>query len=194
MKGDIYRLAGRDYIDMGDRLRPAICGGYEAIGGIAGIAAIVGATAAVAGAGVGAYGAYEAGQARKEAAEYSQQVAENQAQASRDSAAIARANRDEELKRAMGAQRARIGATGVLPGEGSPLLVQMETSRQAALDLERITYAGETQATSYRSQGILEGFYGKQAARAGNIGAGTTLLSGVAQGANYSYGAFRSRT
>ena len=79
----------------------------------------------------------------------------------------------------MAATRARIGGSGVLPGEGSPLLVQMEQAEQARLDEANIRYAGEVGAQANESEAILQGFVGKRAMRQGYIGAGASLLQGA---------------
>src|SRR5882672_5890633 len=93
-----------------------------------------------------AYAAYAQSQAQAQAADYQRKVAKNQAQAAKQAADIAAENARTQHQRIMAAQRARIGASGILGTEGSPLLVQMESAEQAALDEARIRYAGETQA------------------------------------------------
>lgn len=156
----------------------------------------VAAAAAIAGTALAAYGQVQQGKEREAAFKYNRDVATNQAQASRDAAGVAAQIRENEIRRILGSQGARLGASGVVPSEGSPLLVQMESAQQGALDLARIHYAGETQATSYTSQGILQGYYGNMARRGGNLGAGSSLIQGVgsAAGAGYGiYGEYRQR-
>ena len=155
----------------------------------------VGVVAALAGTGVAAYSAVEAGHAREAAGKFNKEVAENQAQAARDQAKIAANIRETEIRRILASQTSRLGASGVIPSEGSPLLVQMESAQQGALDIARIQYSGETGARGYESQGILEGFYGKQARRAGTLQAGASLLSGVGSAASIGatgYGQYRA--
>lgn len=126
-----------------------------------------------------AYSAYAASEAQAQAANYNKKVARNQAQAARDAAAIAGTNRQEELRRIMASQRARIGASGVTE-EGSPLLVEMKSAEQAQLELARIRYAGETRSQAYQSEAILQGFYKTKAEQAAYTGAGVALLGGSA--------------
>ena len=181
------------YLDDG-RFIPVLAGGV-AESTLLLIVAGIGVAAALAGAGVAAYSAVEAGHAREAAGKYNKEVAENQAQAARDQAKIAANIRETEIRRILASQTSRLGASGVIPSEGSPLLVQMESAQQGALDVARLQYSGEVGARGYESQGILEGFYGKQARRAGNLGAGSSLLSGVGSAASIGatgYGQYRA--
>jgi hypothetical protein len=161
--------------DTGD-LCPVIAGGVWALIG-------VGVAAAIAGAAISAYSAVQGAKERQAAFKYNRDVATNQAQAARDAAGVAAQIRENEIRRILGAQSARLGASGIVPTEGSPLLVQMESAQQGALDLARIRYAGETQATSFTSQGILQGFYGSMARRAGNLQAGASIIGGIGSAA-----------
>jgi hypothetical protein len=145
---------------------------------------IAAAAVTVVAAAASAYASYSAAETQAQAANYNKKVARNQAQASRDAAAIARANRQEELQRILAGQRARIGASGITE-EGSPLLVEMKSAEQAQMDLARITYAGATRAQSYTSEGVLQGFYSTKAEQAGYVGAGTALLGGAASATSY---------
>ena len=148
----------------------------------AAVIAIVGVVAAAA----SAYAAYSASEAQAQSMRYQQKVAKNQAQQAAQAAQIARENARAEHQRVLASQRARLGASGVISSEGSPLLVQMESAEQAALDEARITYAGQVQATGYRSQEILLGFEAQKTREIGAIGAGASLLGGVSSaGAGY---------
>ena len=170
------------YIDLDVGLRP-IAGGT----GAETIAVIAGA-AAVAGAGVAAYGSYQQGQAQAAAGKYNERVAANQAQAAREAAALEADRAHDKNRRLLASQRARIGASGITT-EGSPLLVMMDSAEQAALDEATIRYRGSLGAAAATSEGVLQGFYGRQARRAGTIGAGASLLTGVSRaGASYASG------
>lgn len=158
-------------------LATPISGGYG-IGavGLITIAATVISTA------VGVYSAYQQGQAQQKAAKYNAKVAENQAIAARNAAAVREQQHREQVRRLHATQRAVSGASGVTE-EGSPLLVMADTLEQAELDAQRIRYGGEVSAAGFESQARLSRFQGQQAAQAGLIGAGSTLLSGAASAA-----------
>src|SRR5947209_1984568 len=90
------------------------------------IAAGVSAVAGLAGAGISAYGAYEQGQATKNAALYQSQVAQNNAKIAKQNAdwdieagEIAAANRGQQVRAAVGSQKASQGASGVDVNTGS---------------------------------------------------------------------------
>lgn len=137
---------------------------------------------AVVAAAAGAYSAYAQGQAQAAAARYNARVAENNATNSRNAAAVEAQVRGEHYRRQMASQRAAIGASGIAPDEGSPLLVQMDSAEQASLDLARVRYAGEVRASNYGAEQNLQKYYAKQYVQAGYVGAGTALLGGVSSG------------
>lgn len=138
-------------------------------------AAVIGVIAALA----AAYAAYSASQAQAAQLEYQQDVAEQQAKASREAAAAAEESQREQAAHIQAAQRSRIGASGILGDVGSPLLAQMESAANAELDARRIRFAGETQAKGFESEGILRGFEAKNTRRQGYINAGASLLAGA---------------
>ncbi len=130
---------------------------------------------------VSAYATYSASQAQASAQDYQAKVAKQQQQAARDAAAIAAQNAEARMKRVLGAQRAAIGAAGVLGTEGSPLLVQLQSAEDAALDIARIRYGGEARASGFRAEEILQRWQAGATRRAGYIGAGASLLGGAAK-------------
>ena len=127
---------------------------------------------------------------QQKAAKYNAKVAENQATAARNAAAIREQQHREQVRRLAAGQRAGYGGAGVT-GEGSPLLVMADTLEQAELDAQRIRYGGEVSATGLQSQARLQRFQGDQYARAGALGAGTTLLSGAATATRYAAPLFK---
>ena len=144
--------------------------------------AIIGAVAAAVGAVVAAYGTYETGQQQQAASEYNKKVARNQAQAARDAASIQEdAIRDRD-RRLLARQRAEVGASGYT-AEGSPLSVMLDSAQEAELEALRVRYGGASAAAGAQSDAQLQSFYGQNAARAGTIGAGGTLLTAAGQAA-----------
>src|SRR3990167_7885773 len=95
---------------------------------------------------VTAYSSYAQGQAASQAARYNARVAEQQAESARQAAAADAETRRRQLDRVLGTQRARYGASGVIPSEGSPLLVMMESEEEAALDVARVRHGGAAAA------------------------------------------------
>jgi len=153
--------------------------------------AIVGAVAAIVGAVVAAYDTYESGQQQQAASEYNKKVARNQAQAARDAASIQEEAVRDRDRRLLARQRAEVGASGYT-AEGSPLSVMLDSAQEAELEALRVRYGGAAQAAGAQSDAQLQSFYGKNASRAGTIGAGTTLLTGAAQAAG-AYGRTRQQ-
>lgn len=164
------------------------------------IATIAGATitvmdvVGVAGTLMGAAGAIQSGNAAKAAGDYNAQVAENNKIVAERQAADALARgqiaEDEQRRKTMaikGAQRAALGASGVALDSGSPLDILGDTAAFGELDALTIRSNAEREAYGYRVQGMnfeaeagLARAQGKAAQTAGYVGAGGTLLSGLA--------------
>lgn len=154
---------------------------------------VIAAVAAVAGAGVSAYSAYEAGQAKKNAANYNAQVADNNAKIAGQNAdyAIAAGNQkafNTSLKGAarLGAVKAAQAAGGVDVNSGSALDVQESERAIDKLDAETVLNNAQLTAYGYRSQKTgfdatskLDTMSGKQAEIGGDLGAAGSLLSGA---------------
>jgi hypothetical protein len=144
----------------------------------------IAAVAAVAGAGVAAYGSYQQGQTAKKVANYNAKVQENAAlQEEMDSREATRRQRTEN-RRLQARQRARIAKSGVVE-TGSPLEVMATDAGRlelAALDQRRDS---RIRQSGLYTQAALDRYEGRQAARAGTIAAGASLLQGVGQAAGY---------
>ena len=142
-------------------------------------AATVAAIAVVAGTAVSAFGTYQAGQAQKATAKYNAKLAENEAIA-KEQAVRAETDRMRREKAKMSsAQRAAFAKSGALTTEGTPLLTMAEEAGLMELDILQMQRTGAMQAAASRSEATLSRYQGKQAATAGMIGAGSTLLSGA---------------
>lgn len=156
-------------------------------------AALGGAEAlAIGGTGVAAYGMYQQGQAQAAAAkgqqaiaDYNAQVAQMEAKSQAAAAGYQSQRAAEAAARQQSALRAAIGASGVSPSEGSPLMVEGVQAAQSELDNLMIGYEGQLAVAKSLSQSTVDSMqasiYGQQAsnyASAGLIGAGSTLLSG----------------
>ena len=150
------------------------------------------AAVAVAAAAASAYAQYEAGEAQAKGFKYQARDAENRARAAREAASVRERQQREKSDRIRAMARTRAAASGVDPSEGSPLLVMLENSRQAELDASFIRYAGATQSTFLESESKLRTFQGKSARQSAQIGAGATLLGGVASGTSAGYSVYNS--
>jgi hypothetical protein len=155
----------------------------------------------VVGTGVAAIGAFEQGQAASDAAKgqqaialYNQKVADQQATAQGQAAAVQQERAAEAADRLKGQQRAALGASGAVPSEGTPLMIQAQQAAQSDLDQLMMGYNADIQQQQTRSQagmyGLQAGIYGQQASNAGMagmIGAGSTLLTGFGNTAMQGY-------
>lgn len=167
---------------------PIIAGGYGTE--VVAIAAIISAVTAVAAAGVGAYASYQQGQAQRTAARYNAALAEQQAEAQRTATAFAERQQREHDRRQIARARNLYGASGVDVGAGSPLLVELDSVRQAEYNAQAVRYGGEARAHFLEAQGGLDRFMGQQYGRAGTLGAGYSLLSGLGSAAGRLYSGF----
>ena len=144
----------------------------------------------VAGAGLTAYGQYSAGKSQKAMADYNAQLAENEAiekrQQTQADIESMRIQKDKMKSR----QRAQYAKTGAVVTEGTPLLAQAEEAGLMELDILNRRRTGQMDVQSSLSEAELSKHQGKQAYRAGIIGAGSSLLSG----AGSAYGTYKSGT
>ena len=150
---------------------------------VAAIAAIVGAAAAVAGTGVAVYSAYQQGQQAQAAGKYNARVAQNQALAAQQAAALRAEQVRERARRIESINVTRAASGGIVPTAGSPLFVMADNAMQAELEAQRVQYGGELEATGFESQARLARYGAGRASEAGMYRAGSTLLSGAVQGA-----------
>lgn len=164
----------------GERL-PRIAGGY---GGET--VALIMVAVTVAAAAASAYATYSASQAQEQAYKYNAKEAERQAEMAQQQTKFKAQQQAEHDARARAKARAITGASGVEVGQGSSLLVDLDSAKQAELNYQAIRYQGEAQVRALQSQATLDRFQGNVAARQGLIGAGASLLGGAADaGMNY---------
>jgi hypothetical protein len=176
----VTELASARYITLEDgRLMPTISGGY---GGEIVMIAMVALTVAAAAA--SAYATYSASEAQAKAMEYNAEEAQRQAEMVDQQTRFAAQQQAEKDRRTRAAARAIQGTSGVAVGEGSSLLVDLDSAKQAELNYQAIRYQGEGQVRSLRSQSVLDRFQAKSTRQQGLIGAGASLLGGAASGAS----------
>ena len=134
-----------------------------------------------------AYASYQSGRAQQDAANFNSAMANQQAKQARDVAKIKEENYREQVRRHMATMRAQYSASGVTM-EGTPLMVMMDSAREAERDAQRIRYGGELESWAYEGESGLQKMIGKQAYKAGMVGAGTSLLSGASRAYGMYYG------
>ena len=75
------------------------------------------------------------------------------------------------------------GTSGVVVGEGSSLLVDLDSARQAELNFQAIRFAGDQRVRALTAQATLDRAQAGNVSKFGTIGAGTTLLGGLGNAA-----------
>jgi len=136
-----------------------------------------------AGAAVSAMGSIQQGYATKQQADYNASVAEQNAAAIRQAAALDEDTSRKKSGRIQGAVRARAAASGVDLG-GSPLDVLADNASEAELEALTIRYRGDVEAGRQESEARLSRARGKNAVTQGWIGAGAALLQGATSAYN----------
>lgn len=133
----------------------------------------------IAGAGLSAVSAIQQGQAASAQAGLQAGILEQQATSSRQRAAADEADFRARQSRALAERRAGLGASGVDPAAGSPLLVSEDFAGEVELAALRIRTGGEVRATRAEQQATLQRFQGRAAKRAGFVRGGALLVTGV---------------
>ena len=124
-------------------------------------------------------GAIQQGQAAKAQGNFQAAVLRQQAERERQNAASDAEDFERKQSRILAARRAALGASGVVQGEGSPLLVAEDFQGEVALQTLRIRSGGELRATRAEQQATLQRFQGRSAQTAGFIRGGSLLVSGA---------------
>lgn len=163
--------------------------------GAGGVAAAAGGTslltagnvalgASVLGTAAQGYGTYRSAEDQAAADRYNADVANADARyAERDTAAKVEMM-TREARRTMGRQRALFGVSGFTP-TGSLAGIAQDSAEAARLDALAVRYGGQMEAQKLRNRGKVMRTRADQTMDAGYIGAGTSLLAGAAQGADY---------
>ena len=158
----------------------------------------IGLIGSVASAAFGAMGAAQQAKAQNNMAEYNAQVAQNNARAAEQEGAYARAqaarNADEkrrETARLIGAQRAKMGASGAVVESGSFLDLTLDSREQGELGAMALLQEGDMAA--WRAQLQAGNFYSQAAqARASKVNPRGVLAGSLLSGAAGVGGAYFS--
>jgi hypothetical protein len=162
---------------------PALLTGGGAAAG-AGAAGGLGTALQVISLGTGIIGSFAQAAGQKKEARAAEQAArfdaaakEQQAATERDAAAVEASDFRRRQGRILAERRANAGASGITSA-GSPLLVEEATLREIALGSARAGHQGFVRSSRLEDGATLDRQRGRNARRAGNIAAGSTLLSG----------------
>lgn len=137
------------------------------------------AIAAVASTAFSVVGAIQQGRAASAQANLQAGILEQQATRDRQQAAVDEADFRARQSRALASRRAGLGASGVDPSTGSPLLVSEDFAGEVELSALRIRGGGEVRATRAEQQATLQRFQGRAARRAGFVRGGALLITGA---------------
>lgn len=132
-----------------------------------------------AGLAVSAVGAVSQGVAANKQAKLQASILGQQATSEREAAAARESDFRANQSRVAAARRAALGASGVQQGTGSPLLVSEDFAGEVELQALRIRAGGETRATRFEQQAILERLRGRGAQTGGFLRSGSLLLTGA---------------
>jgi hypothetical protein len=128
---------------------------------------------------VGAYSQYQAGKAEARIASENAKYKMRQAQDATDRGISEQDRIRLQLRRVLGAQRARFGSGNVDLMTGNPLEVAADSSREAELDMLTARNNAAREAFGFQQEARLERMRGRQARKHGRYGAlGTLLTSG----------------
>lgn len=134
---------------------------------------------AIVGAAFQAFSAIQQAQAANQQAQLQAGVLRQQATRDRQVAA----SNEEDFRRRQSAvlakRRAGLGASGVDPAAGSPLLVSEDFAGEVELNALRIRSGGETRATRAEQQANLQLFAGRAKRQQGFVRGGALLVSGA---------------
>ena len=134
---------------------------------------------ALAGAVISAVGAIQQGQAAAAQGQFQAGILRQQAERERQQAEADEEDFRRRQSRVLAARRAALGASGVEPAAGSPLLVSEDFAGEVELQALRIRSGGELRATRAEQQASLQRFQGRQARTSGFLRGGALLLSGA---------------
>lgn len=122
-----------------------------------------------------------AGNAQAQASYFNAAVAQQNAIAARQAAAVEAAQLARKNRAALETVRSRYLMSGI-DLEGTPMMVLDENLRNMALDVDLTRHKGEVQATNYTNQAMMDTFQGQTAAAAASAQAEGSILGGMFSG------------
>src|SRR3990167_5141853 len=141
----------------------------------------LGRAAMIGGFGLSALGAARQGEAMAEGQKFAAAVQRQQAAQARLQGPSDEAAYRSATSRKLASRRALLAASGVEPGEGSPLMVSEDFAGEAELNALKLRANAGISATRLKQQAVLSRFEGTNARRSGYGRAGALILSGLGQ-------------
>jgi len=145
---------------------------------------IAGAIAAIVGTAVSTYAAYESAAAQRRAAKSEEEFREQEAESIRQAAAYEERQFRRRITLLLGKQRAIVAESGLDPSIGSPLLLELDTVRQAELEALNVRRSGDLASSAKEFEARLArtraSYFGRQQALGvvgGVAGAGSILAT-----------------
>lgn len=144
---------------------------------------------------VAAYAQYQQGKSEEEAMEMEAEYREHEGTLIENQAVREADAHRKAVRRLIATQRAKMAASGVDIGSGSPLELFAQTAYDGEMDAQDIIYAGKIGKQTKGMAANMARFRGSQAKIAGKWAAAGTLASGTASAyGSYSGGAMNSKT
>lgn len=143
------------------------------------ILAAIGVAVAVIGAGVSAYAASEQAAAQRREAKIQDKILKQQAQSERDQAEYEERQARRKNRYLLGKQLAELSDLGLDPSSGSPLLLAMDSAKQAELDAINIRNIGARAAGSSELEAAEARRRGEIARRGGQLGVAASTVGGA---------------
>jgi hypothetical protein len=125
--------------------------------------------------------AQAAGNAQAQASYFNAAVAQQNAIAVRQAAAVEAAQQARKNRSSLETVRSKYLMSGI-DLEGTPMMVLDETNANMALDVDLIRHKGEVQATNYLNQASMDTFHGQSSQAAGEARAQGSILGGMFSG------------
>jgi hypothetical protein len=143
----------------------------------AAVAAVVAVVATVVSAGVGTYAAVSSAEAAKDSSKFNADVARNKALAEQQKASFEATQIKRRNLLRLGSQRASLAKAGITIESGDDVVY--DTAIQGELDVMSALYGGNSAATYYQSKAKLSKMEGDNAATAGYLKAGGSVVGGA---------------
>jgi len=142
----------------------------------------------IGGSALSAFGQIQQGNAANEAAQANARLAMQEGAAKREALKYEGLKLSREQNATIEQQKALYGASGVDMSTGSPLDVMANTAAQYSRDIGMTGIAADQAYSNAENQAEIYRYQGKQAKMGGYLGAGGTLLTGIANAYGMSQG------
>lgn len=129
--------------------------------------------------GIGAYSSVQQGKSQRMMAEFEAERLAAEAKTTEEASEYEERQSRVEGRQLKARQLLQFAKGGVVPGAGSPLLVQEETSAEVLRNINLQKYGYGLQTSRFMSESKLQKMMGKSRSRASRWQAGSSLLTGA---------------